>query len=126
MATDVLAEKFESRLHLTTKTVGEDRIKKAKENNEDVAVLSTFLPSPDDGKSKSAFECALKEGCLLGDPKKVVAGRIVWYKLHKSCGRSRVTNLEGDCLVDKSGRLNLSGLSLKVKYMCITQYTLRS
>jgi hypothetical protein len=74
MATDVLAEKFETRLHLTTKTVGEDRIKKAKENNEDVAVLSTFLPSPDDGKKKNVFECALKEECLLGDPKKAVAG----------------------------------------------------
>ena len=77
MTTDVLAEKLESRLHLTTKTVGEDRIKKAKENNEDVAVLSTFLPSPDDGKSKSGFECAPKEGCLLGDPRKTIAGRIV-------------------------------------------------
>jgi hypothetical protein len=74
MATDVLAEKFETRLHLTTKTVGEDRIKKAKENNEDVAVLSTFLPSPDDGKKKNVFECALKEDCLLGDPKKAIAG----------------------------------------------------
>ncbi|KAJ9583530.1 hypothetical protein L9F63_022124, partial [Diploptera punctata] len=69
----VLAEKFETRLHLTTKTVGEDRIKKAKENNEDVAVLSTFLPSPEDGKKKNIFECALKEGCLLGDPKKAIA-----------------------------------------------------
>jgi hypothetical protein len=74
MATDVLAEKFETRLHLTTKTVGEDRIKKAKENNEDVAVLSTFLPSPDDSKKKNIFECALKEDCLLGDPKKATAG----------------------------------------------------
>lgn len=74
MATDVLAEKFETRLHLTTKTVGEDRIKKAKENNEDVAVLSTFLPSPDDGKKKNIFECALKEDCLLGDPKKAITG----------------------------------------------------
>ncbi|PNF32660.1 Four and a half LIM domains protein 2 [Cryptotermes secundus] len=75
MATDVLAEKFETRLHLTTKTVGEDRIKKAKENNEDVAVLSTFLPSPDDGKKKNIFECALKEDCLLGDPKKAIAAQ---------------------------------------------------
>jgi hypothetical protein len=74
MATDVLAEKFETRLHLATKTVGEDRIKKAKENNEDVAVLSTFLPSPDDGKKKNIFECALKEDCLLGDPKKIITG----------------------------------------------------
>jgi hypothetical protein len=102
MATDVLAEKFESRLHLTTKTVGEDRIKKAKENNEDVAVLSTFLPSPDDGKNKSAFECALKEECLLGDAKQVVAGRIVCCTLLSSCGRSKFTNTKGGCLVDKA------------------------
>jgi hypothetical protein len=102
MATDVLAEKFESRLHLTTKTVGEDRIKKAKENNEDVAVLSTFLPTPDDGKSKSAFECALKEGCLLGDSKKMITGRIVCYKLCNLCGRNTVTNMKGGCLVDKA------------------------
>ena len=87
---------------MTTKTVGEDRIKKAKENNEDVAVLSTFLPSPDDGKKKSDFECALKEGCLLGDPKKIIAGRIVCLKIWNLCDRSKITKMEGGCLVDKA------------------------
>uniref|UniRef100_A0A1B6DQ98 LIM zinc-binding domain-containing protein n=1 Tax=Clastoptera arizonana TaxID=38151 RepID=A0A1B6DQ98_9HEMI len=78
MATDVLSNKMESNLRITTKTVGEDRIKKAKENNEDIAVLSTFLPpSLSDASTAaktSAFECALKHECLLGDPKITTPG----------------------------------------------------
>jgi len=34
--------------------------------------------------------------------------------------------MKGDYLVDKSGRLNWSDLPLQVKYMCITQYPLKS
>lgn len=62
MTTDILSDQFKSRLKLTTKTVGEDRIRRAKENNEDVAVLSTFMPG-----DKAPFKCSSGLDCLLGD-----------------------------------------------------------
>ncbi|KAG8294183.1 hypothetical protein J6590_003357 [Homalodisca vitripennis] len=77
MATDVLTNKLETTLHIT-RTVGDDRIKKAKENNEDIAVLSTFLPpSLADAETQAktaAFVCALGPKCILGDPKKTTPG----------------------------------------------------
>lgn len=78
MATDVLSNKMETTLHITTKTSGDERAKKAKENNEDVAILSTFLPPSmcDSAMAakNAAFECALKKDCLLGDSKKTPQG----------------------------------------------------
>lgn len=86
MATDVLSNKLQSSLHIT-RTVGEDRIKKAKENNEDIAVLSTFLPpslADAEAQAKMAkFVCALGSKCLLGDPKKTTPGATDYFK-HKT------------------------------------------
>ncbi|KAJ8884759.1 hypothetical protein PR048_010955 [Dryococelus australis] len=71
MAADTLAEKLDARLRLSaTKTVGEDRIKKARDNDEDVAVLSTFMPDV----NKEGFHCALDKLCRLGDPKNNATG----------------------------------------------------
>lgn len=72
MAADTLSERLSSKLHLQTKTVGEERIKKAKENEEDVAVFSMISI---DGDSK--FKCCLGKDCLLGDPKKCEPGEII-------------------------------------------------
>lgn len=75
MAADLLSTKMESSMHITTKTVGDDRIRRAKENDEDIAVLSTFLPEAlDDAKSTRNFDCALGYRCLLGDSRKAPAG----------------------------------------------------
>lgn len=73
MATDVLSEKLESRLRLTTKTVGEDRIKRAKEKGEDVAVLSVVLPGD------ATFRCAAGDDCQDGDASKAAAGYVTVY-----------------------------------------------
>lgn len=71
MATDVLSDQFKTRLKLTTKTVGEDRIRKAKENNEDIAVLSMFLP----GENK--FKCHRGTECLLGNVGPTAPGNLI-------------------------------------------------
>lgn len=76
MAADYLSSRLKSRLHLTTKTVGEDRIKKAKENNEDVAVLSMFLPDSLGKSENSRFRCALGSHCKLGDHRLATPGNI--------------------------------------------------
>ncbi|CAG2055745.1 unnamed protein product [Timema podura] len=65
---DTLSEKLETRLHLgNTKIVGEERIKKALDEGEDVAILTTFLSDTEKG-----FQCTLKERCLYGDPKTAI------------------------------------------------------
>lgn len=69
MATDALSERLSSKLHLQTKTVGEDRIRRAKEKDEDIAIFSMF---PMEGDAK--FRCCLGKDCLLGDPKKADPG----------------------------------------------------
>lgn len=74
MAVDILAKDMKSRLHLTTKTVGGDRIRKAKDNNEDVAILSMFLPNASAQEENRRFRCALGDDCRLGEPTKTVAG----------------------------------------------------
>lgn len=74
MATD-LASKLQSKLHINTKIVGEDKIREAKEKNEDVAVLSDILP----GKAATSFKCALKTDCLLGTPDSAKPGTILNY-----------------------------------------------
>lgn len=76
MATDYLSSELKSRLHLTTKTVGADRIRKAKENNEDVAVLSMFLPGSAAKEENSRFRCALGVDCRLGDWRLSTPGKI--------------------------------------------------
>lgn len=67
MATDYLSSEFKTRLQLRTKTVGADSIRRAKENNEDVAVLSMFLPGTAAKDENSRFRCALGVDCRLGD-----------------------------------------------------------
>lgn len=74
MSADVLSEDLKSRLHLTTKTVGQDRIRRARENNEDVAILSMFLPNATAERENKKFCCALRDQCMLGDPRKTIAG----------------------------------------------------
>lgn len=76
MAADILSSEMKSRLHLTTKTVGADRIKKAKESNEDIAVLSMFLPFASAKEENSRFRCAMGSECFLGDWKSTAAGKI--------------------------------------------------
>lgn len=67
MSADYLSSQMKSRLHLTTKTVGADRIRRARENNEDVAVLSMFLPGTAAQAENSRFRCAASVNCRLGD-----------------------------------------------------------
>lgn len=69
MSCNGLSEQFKTKLNLQTKTVGEDRIRKAKERNEDIAILSMELP----GENKS-FKCTLGDDCLLGDPTNLALG----------------------------------------------------
>ncbi|CAD1479220.1 unnamed protein product [Heterotrigona itama] len=69
MAADTLSERLSSKLHLQTKKVGEDRIRRAKEKDEDIAIFSMF---PMEGDPK--FRCCLGKDCLLGDPKKADPG----------------------------------------------------
>lgn len=57
------------KLNLQTKTVGEDRIRRAKDRNEDVAILSMDLPG-----DKKVFRCSLGDDCLFGDPKSLPLG----------------------------------------------------
>lgn len=64
-----LSSQFKTKLNLQTKTVGEDRIKRAKERNEDVAILSMELP----GENKP-FKCCLEEECFMGDPNTLPLG----------------------------------------------------
>lgn len=76
MATNYLSSELSSRLNLKTKTVGADRIRKAKENNEEIAVLSMFLPGSAAVEENSRFRCALGIDCRLGDWRKVTPGTI--------------------------------------------------
>lgn len=90
MAADILASEMKSRLHLTTKTVGAERIKRAKENNEDIAILSMFLPGTAAVEENSRFRCALGYDCRLGDYKLATPGKqqklLILFSL---CKRSR-------------------------------------
>lgn len=74
MAADILASEMSSRLRLQSKTIGADRIKKAKDNNEDVAILSMFLPLASAQEENRRFRCALGLDCRMGDSTKTVAG----------------------------------------------------
>lgn len=74
MAADILASEMSSRLRLQSKTIGADRIKKAKDNNEDVAVLSMFLPLASAKAENQRFRCHLGLDCFLGDCTNTTAG----------------------------------------------------
>uniref|UniRef100_A0A6V7MBZ1 Uncharacterized protein n=1 Tax=Bracon brevicornis TaxID=1563983 RepID=A0A6V7MBZ1_9HYME len=69
MSTEALRERLSNNLRLTTKTVGEERIKRAKEKDEDVAIFSMI---PMEGDSK--FRCCLGRECKMGDYKKALPG----------------------------------------------------
>lgn len=69
-----LSSDMKSKLFLTTKTVGADRIKRAKDNNEDIAVLSSFLPGSAAKEENSRFRCALRYECRMGDPTMAIPG----------------------------------------------------
>lgn len=73
---DVLSSRMKSRLHLQTKTIGAERIKKAKDNNEDIAVLSMFLPNASAVEENRNFYCQLGDYCRLGDPRATKAGNL--------------------------------------------------
>lgn len=72
---DLLAGDMRSRLSLTTKTVGAERIRKAKENNEDIAVLSMFLPGSAAKEENARFRCTLGYDCRLGDARLATPGK---------------------------------------------------
>jgi hypothetical protein len=74
--TDILASDL-SRLRLRTKTVGNERIQRAKDNNEDVAILSMFLPGSVGEAENRRFRCAMMEDCFLGDYRQTTPGKKV-------------------------------------------------
>ena len=74
MSTDILANDLKSRLHLRTKTVGSERIQRAKDNNEDVAILSMFLPGSVGEAENRRFRCHRGEECILGDNRQATPG----------------------------------------------------
>lgn len=76
MSADILASDLKSRLHLRTKTVGAERIQRAKDNNEDVAILSMFLPGSVGEFENRRFRCAMMEECFLGDYRQATPGKI--------------------------------------------------
>lgn len=78
MSADVLSDDLKSRLHLNMKIVGQERIRRARDNNEDVAILSMFLPNSTAERENKKFCCALRDHCLLGDPRKTVAGLVLY------------------------------------------------
>ena len=77
MGADALSERLSSKLHLQTKTVGEERIKRAKEKDEDIAIFSMI---PLEGDSK--FQCSLGKDCVLGDPRKAEPGNLLILNIH--------------------------------------------
>lgn len=79
MSADVLSNDMK-RLNLKTKTVGKERIRRAIENDEDCAILSTFLPKGMGGdRENKKFICALKDRCLLGDPRNTEPGKFFFF-----------------------------------------------
>jgi hypothetical protein len=78
MSADILASDLKSRLHLRTKTVGAERIQRAKDNNEDVAILSMFLPGSVGEIENRRFRCHLGGECFLGDSRQATPGNSVY------------------------------------------------
>lgn len=80
MATDVLNNKFQTTLHISSKKVEGKPI----DNDEDVAVLSIFLPaSLAKSLPKSDFKCARMEDCFYGDPKLAPPGNFLIFEHEK-------------------------------------------
>lgn len=77
MSADILASDLKSRLQLRTKTVGSERIQKAKDNNEDVAILSMFLPGSVGEVENKRFRCFLMEDCFMGDFRQATPGNLL-------------------------------------------------
>lgn len=72
---DVMTTKF-GNITLKTSTPRKDNA--AGSADDDVAVLSSFLPeflmSPEAASKNRAFECVMKRQCRLGDPKATPPG----------------------------------------------------
>ncbi|XP_058124586.1 four and a half LIM domains protein 2 isoform X4 [Anopheles ziemanni] len=89
MAMDILSSDFDSRLRLKTKTVGGERIKRAEDNNEDIAILSMFLPGATAAKEQEKFRCHLGLDCRVGDCRDTTPGtKKMEYKTrqwHEKC-----------------------------------------
>lgn len=85
MTTEALRERLSNNLRLKTKTVGEDKIKKAKDNGDDVAIFSMV---PLEGDTK--FSCSLGRDCRIGDCKKATPGDL--KKIKKSSTISKTIN----------------------------------
>lgn len=88
MATSVLSSKMDS-----LRIVGDDRARKARETDEDIAILSTFLPPSLVGQTPSSqrpFECALGKECRLGDVKLAKPGQCSCH-LGRSLSRLRIS-----------------------------------
>jgi hypothetical protein len=93
MATNFLNKKLESSLYITkTKTTGDQRIKDALDNNEECAILSTFLPPGFEPETKNMFfECALKHKCFLGNSKLKTPGNRVCLRKKSACVLGKLT-----------------------------------
>lgn len=100
MSADILASDLKSRLHLRTKTVGAERIQRAKDNNEDVAILSMFLPGSVGEAENRRFRCSMMEDCFLGDYRQATPG-------------------EGESIFK-------SNVTVAIKFYCLTDETLTS
>lgn len=76
MSVDALSDRLGSRLKLQQRTLGEERIKRARERDEDVAIFS-MVPLEGDPK----FRCCLGVYCLQGDPRRADPGDPLYNKL---------------------------------------------
>lgn len=80
MATDVLNNKFKTTLHIGSKKLDGQ----GAENEDEVAVLSTFLPANFvNSLSKNDFKCARMEDCFHGDPKLALPGKVKLFIIRK-------------------------------------------
>lgn len=84
-AADILSRDMK-RLQLRTKTVGGERIQRAKDNNEDVAILSMFLPGSLGEQESRNFRCNLRDYCMHGDPRLVIPGILIAIRRSSSLG----------------------------------------
>lgn len=82
MSSDILSRDMK-RLQLRTKTIGGERIQRAKDNNEDVAILSMFLPGSLGEAESRTFRCNLRDFCMHGDYRLVIPGIL---RSVESCG----------------------------------------
>lgn len=100
-----LSSEMKSKLFLTTKTVGADRIKRAKDNNEDIAVLSSFLPGSAAKEENSRFRCALRYECRLGDPTMAIPGNFINRFSFVAISKIIVLDLFFDILIQLANKM---------------------